>query len=275
VADARAGMAALRAAMGDWQVAPPYRVEAAALADGWRALVDAAIAPTADGSLTQLAVIGAVGRECADATVICAAGSMPGDLHRLWKATDPFSYHVEYGYSCMGYEIAGGLGVALADPNRRVVVMVGDASFLMLAQELTTAVAERVPMTVVVVDRSGYASIGSLSRSLGSGGYGTSFRYRSADGTLDGDLLPVDLAAVSRGLGAAVREPTDLDTLAAALADPPPDGPLVVVVRTVPGSPPPGGAFWDVPVAQVSESVDTRAAALRTEKDRAAQRLWP
>ena len=139
-------------------------------------------------------MIGTVGRECADATVICAAGSMPGDLHRLWKATDPYSYHVEYGYSCMGYEIAGGLGVALADPRRRVVVLVGDASFLMLAQELTTAVAERVALTVVVVDNAGYASIGSLSRSVGSGGFGTAFLYRTPDGTLTGDPLPVDLA---------------------------------------------------------------------------------
>ena len=213
VADARAGLAALSAALGDWKVDPGYRSESAGLASGWRAQVDAAVAPTADGSLTQHAVIGAVGRECSDATVICAAGSMPGDLHRLWKAGDPFSYHVEYGYSCMGYEIAGGLGVALADPDRRVVVLVGDASFLMLAQELTTAVAERVALTVVVVDNAGYASIGSLSRSVGSGGFGTSFRYRSADGTLGGDPLPVDLATVSRGLGATVREPADLGGL--------------------------------------------------------------
>jgi 3D-(3,5/4)-trihydroxycyclohexane-1,2-dione acylhydrolase (decyclizing) len=274
VADARAGLAAVRSAVGDWQVPDDYRQEAISLADGWRAAVDAALAPTEDGSLTQHAVIGVVGRECGDATVICAAGSMPGDLHRLWKATDTFSYHVEYGYSCMGYEIAGGLGVALADPDRRVVVMVGDASFLMLAQELTTAVAEKVAMTVVVVDNSGYASIGSLSRSVGSGGYGTAFRYRSPDGTIAGENLPVDLAAVARGLGAAVREPTDLADLAAALGDPPADGPVVVVVRTVPGGPPPGGAFWDVPVAQISESADTVAAFQRFEKDRAAQRLW-
>lgn len=274
VADARAGLAALHTALGDWSVSDDYRAEATALADGWRAVVDAALAAPADGAMTQHAVIGVVGRECGDATLICAAGSMPGELHRLWKASDPFSYHVEYGYSCMGYEIAGGLGVALAEPGRRVVVMVGDASFLMLAQELTTAVAERVPLTVVVVDNSGYGSIGSLSRSVGSGGYGTAFRYRSDDGALDGGTLPVDLATVSRGLGAVVREPADLAGLAAALSDPPVDGPVVIVVRTIPGSPTPGGAFWDVPVAQVSESADTRAAALRYEKDRAAQRLW-
>ncbi len=274
IADARAGLTALRTAIGDWAVDPGYRTEWADLASGWRAQVDAAVAPTVDGSLTQHAVIGTVGRECADATVICAAGSMPGDLHRLWKATDPFSYHVEYGYSCMGYEIAGGVGVALADPDRRVVVLVGDASFLMLAQELSTAVAERVALTVVVVDNAGYASIGSLSRSVGSGGYGTAFRYRTDDGTLSGDPLPVDLAAVARGLGAIVREPVDLDGLAAALADPPDDGPLVVVVRTVPGRPAPGGAFWDVPVAQVSQSLDTRSARVQYEKDLASQRLW-
>jgi 3D-(3,5/4)-trihydroxycyclohexane-1,2-dione acylhydrolase (decyclizing) len=275
VADARAGLSALHATLGTWSVEPGYRAEAVELADGWRTLVDAALAPPDGGSLTQHAVIGVVGRECADATVICAAGSMPGDLHRLWKAGDPFSYHVEYGYSCMGYEIAAGLGVALAAPGRRVVVMVGDASFLMLAQELTTAVAERVPLTVVVVDNAGYASIGSLSRAVGSQGYGTAFAFRAPGGSLDGGQLPVDLAMVSRGLGATVREPATLAEVSPALANPPDDGPLVVVVRTVPGPLPPGGAFWDVPIAEVSESSTTMAAALRYEKDRAAQRFWP
>ncbi len=273
-ADARSGIAALSAVLGDWAAPGQHRSHAQDLASTWRAEVDAVVAPTPDSSLTQHAVIGAVNEVRGEATVICAAGSMPGDLHRLWRASDPFSYHVEYGYSCMGYEIAGGLGVALAEPNRPVVVLVGDASFLMLAQELTTAVAEHVGMTVVLVDNSGYASIGSLSASVGSERFGTAFGYRGPDGHLDGGPLPVDLAMVARGLGADVAEPADLNALRDELAVPVADRPRVLVVHTVPGSPPPGGAYWDVPVAQVSSLAQAQAAHTRYEQERSAQRLW-
>src|SRR5699024_10533168 len=118
--------------------------------------------------------------------VVCAAGSMPGDLHKLWRPRDPKQYHVEYGYSCMGYEVAGGLGVKMAAPDRDVFVLVGDGSWLMLSQEIVTSVQEGMPIVVVLVENGGYASIGGLSQSVGSGGFGTRYRYRTSSGHLDG-----------------------------------------------------------------------------------------
>src|SRR5208282_316914 len=137
--------------------------------------------------------------------VVCAAGSLPGDLHKLWRTRDPKGYHVEYGYSCMGYEIAGGLGVKLAAPDREVYVLVGDGSYLMLSSELVTAVQEGIKLIVVLVQNHGFQSIGALSRSVGVQGFGTSYRYRDPEsGQLDGELLPVDLAANAASLGASV-----------------------------------------------------------------------
>src|SRR5205809_7538492 len=118
--------------------------------------------------------------------VVCAAGSMPGDLHKLWRTRDAKGYHVEYGYSTMGYEIAGGLGVRLADPSREVYVMVGDGSYLMMAQEIVTSIQEHAKLTIVLVDNEGFASIGGLSRSKGNAGFGTRYRYRTG-GSLGDD----------------------------------------------------------------------------------------
>ena len=158
------------------------------------------------GLLTQSAVIGMV-NELSDPrdVVVCAAGSMPGDLHKLWRTRDPKGYHVEYGYSCMGYEVAGGLGVRLACPDRDVFVMVGDGSYLMMATELATAVQEGIKVITVLVQNHGFASIGALSESLGSQRFGTRYRYRNAEtGRLDGDLLPIDLAANAASFGLEV-----------------------------------------------------------------------
>ena len=133
---------------------------------------------------------------------------MPGDLHKLWRTRDRKGYHVEYGYSCMGYEVAGGIGVRMASPDRDVFVMVGDGSYLMMATELVTAVQEGVKVIVVLVQNHGFASIGSLSESLGSQRFGTSYRYRDDSGRLAGDKLPVDLAANAASLGAEVIKVT-------------------------------------------------------------------
>ena len=134
--------------------------------------------------------------------VVQAAGSMPGDLQMLWRARDPKQYHVEYGYSCMGYEIAGGLGAKMAAPDREVFVLVGDGSYLMMAQEIVTAVSEGIKLNIVLVQNQGFGSIGSLSESLGSQRFGTRYRYRDpSSGLLDGDVLPVDLAANAASLG--------------------------------------------------------------------------
>src|SRR5207247_5078371 len=155
--------------------------------------------------------------------VVCAAGSMPGDLHKLWRTRDPKGYHVEYGYSCMGYEIAGGLGVKLAAPEREVYVMVGDGSYLMLSSEIVTAVQEGLKLTIVLVDNHGFNSIGALSRSLGTDGFGTQYRFRR-NGSLGVDseeepaqVLPVDLATNAESLGARVIRCGSIDDLRAGL----------------------------------------------------------
>ena len=166
--------------------------------------------------------------------VVCAAGSMPADLHKLWRTRDPKQFHLEYGNSCMGYEIPGAIGIRLADPDREVFAMVGDAGYLMNPGELVTAVAERVKIIVVLVQNHGYASIGSLSEASGNGRFGTRFRYREADGT-DGEVLPVDLAANAASLGAKVLTPRTVGELADALKEArEADGPVVVHVETDP-----------------------------------------
>jgi 3D-(3,5/4)-trihydroxycyclohexane-1,2-dione acylhydrolase (decyclizing) len=213
--------------------------------------------------------------------VVCAAGSMPGDLHKLWRTRDSKGYHVEYGYSTMGYEIAGGLGVKLADPTREVYVLVGDGSYLMMAQEIVTSVQERLKLTVVLVDNEGFASIGGLSRSKGTAGFGTRYRYRS-DGSLgddaahsNGEPLPVDLALNAQGLGAHVIRTRSIEELRDALVAAKAIDRTVVIhvpVDRYEGVPSYEG-WWDVPVAEVSESSEVRKA--REEHERGlARRRW-
>ncbi|GAB2954663.1 3D-(3,5/4)-trihydroxycyclohexane-1,2-dione acylhydrolase (decyclizing) [Micromonospora polyrhachis] len=275
-ADARAGLLELTEQLAGWSLPVARRKRAATLVAGWDAAVDAGRAATG-GPLTQAQVIGAVNdaAEAAD-VVVCAAGSMPGDLHRQWRAARPGQYHVEYGYSCMGYEIAGGLGVRLADPEAEVFVLVGDGSYLMMAQELATAIAEGLKLTVVLVDNRGYASIGELSEQVGGERFGTSYRARHPDtGRLDGPDLPVDLAANAASLGAQVDRPATLDELRTALAKArSAAGTTVVYVRTgLTGDPgPPSDAWWDVPVAQVGTTSQLSAAQSGYAEGKATQR---
>ncbi len=280
VADARVGLRALAEALAGHRVAPEYAERARALAAEWDAVVERAYHPADRRSplLTQAEVIGAVNEETAPRdVVVCAAGSMPGDLHKLWRTRDPKGYHVEYGYSCMGYEIAGGLGVKLAAPDRHVVVMVGDGSYLMMSSELVTALAEGVPLTVVLVDNHGFASIGALSESVGSQRFGTAYRYRDRrSGRLDGEVLPVDLAANAASLGADAIRASTVDELRAGLRKARDAGrATVIVVETDPLAPAPASpAWWDVPVAEVSELDSTRAARAGYDEAKRAQRRY-
>lgn len=246
VADAREALRALD--LADWRAPREWRTKAARLTEDWWRR-----ASFPGPELTQPAVLETL-REVMHPSdvVVNAAGSMPGDLHRLWKARDPKGYHVEYGYSCMGYEIAGGLGVKLADPSREVFVLVGDGSYLMLAQEIATAVQEGVKLVVVLVDNHGFASIGNLSESVGARRLGTAYRMRGASGELDGPPLPVDLAANAASLGADVLRATSRESLTSALVKARESARTTVVyVETVPGGDAPGSeAWWDVPVAQ-------------------------
>ncbi|HME47618.1 3D-(3,5/4)-trihydroxycyclohexane-1,2-dione acylhydrolase (decyclizing) [Mycobacterium sp.] len=278
IADAREAIEALDAELPGYTVATDYRDEAARLARGWDDTVAAAYRIDDDSAgLNQNQVIGLANTlsEPQD-VIVCAAGSMPGDLHKLWRTRDPKGYHVEYGYSCMGYEVAGGLGAKMACPDRDVFVMVGDGSYLMMATELVTAVQEGVKLIVVLVQNHGFASIGSLSESLGSQRFGTAYRYRTGDGRLGGAKLPVDLAANAASLGAEVirvataAEFTDAVKLAKAN-----DTTTVIHVETDPTvSAPSSESWWDVPVSEVSELDSTRAARQTYVQHKAAQRSY-
>lgn len=235
VGDARVVLDALRDALAGHRVDPDWERTAREQAAAWAGEVVRLVSPTAGRRLpSQAEVIGAI-NDAAGQTgvVVCAAGSAPGDLHKLWRARDPAGkgYHIEYGYSCMGYEIPGGIGVKLAAPERDVFVLVGDGSYLMLPGELVTAVAERIPLVIVLVDNHGYASIGALSRSIGSAGFGTHYRRAlsaalpldAADGASLADPtaseeLPLDLAANAESLGARVVRAQTIDELRTALA---------------------------------------------------------
>lgn len=274
VADARTGLAGLRASLAGYTVPDDYREEARVLTARWNAAVDHARALGHGPLPSQPEVIGAVNDAAGERdVVVCAAGSMPGDLHKLWRTRDPKGYHVEYGYSCMGYEIAGGLGVRMADPSREVFVLVGDGSYLMMAQEIATAVAEGVKLVVVLVQNHGYASIGGLSESVGAQRFGTAFRARTPTG-LDGPTLPVDLAANAASLGAdAVRAATVEELRAALRRARSAERTTVVHVETDPSVPAPDSeTWWDVPVAEVSALESTREARARYEKRREARR---
>lgn len=278
VGDARSSLERLARALEGWSVEDAYRRETKALAAEWEAKVEVAYHLGHHPLPAQSEVIGVV-NEVSRPTdvVVCAAGSMPGDLHKLWRARDPNGYHVEYGYSCMGYEIAAGLGVKLAAPERDVYVMVGDGSYLMMAQELVTAVQERVKLTVVLVDNHGFASIGALSSTVGSQRFGTSYRFRSEQtGRLDGALLPIDFAANAESLGVEVHRARGIEELRAALvAARSSTGPVLVRIETDPLVPAPSSeSWWDVPVAEVAHLESTLEARASYEEGKAHQRRY-
>jgi 3D-(3,5/4)-trihydroxycyclohexane-1,2-dione acylhydrolase (decyclizing) len=278
VADARAAVSALAAALAGWSTDAAYREEARRLAAAWDEVVGRAYALGHQPRPAQCEVIGAVNDAAGPAdVVVCAAGSMPGELHRLWRTRDPKGYHVEYGYSCMGYEIAGGLGVKMADPGREVFVLVGDGSYLMMAQELVTTVQEGIKIIVILVQNHGFASIGGLSETVGVQRFGTRYRYRDAQtGRLDGGVLPVDLAANAESLGVRVFRAETIEEFRSALAEARRQaGPVLVHIETDPMvAAPASEAWWDVPVAEVSELDSTRQARAAYEAAKLAQRPY-
>ena len=278
IADARAALDELRSRLAGVSSSSEYRQAVVARTSAWSAEVDRLIAPRDVAPLAQAEVVGAVNQAANPADVVVgAAGSLPGDLHKLWRAQRPNTYHVEYGYSCMGYEIAGGLGVKMADPSCEVYVMVGDGSYLMMAQEIVTSVQEGFKLIIVLCDSQGYASIGALSRAVGSGGFGTQYRYRDlATGGLTGSPLPVDLAANAESLGAIVHRVTDRAGLTAALpAARGADRTTVIYVPVDPLAGVPGyESWWDVPVAEVSDQDSVREARARWEQGRQRQRHY-
>jgi 3D-(3,5/4)-trihydroxycyclohexane-1,2-dione acylhydrolase (decyclizing) len=278
VADARAGLDALGQGMAGYRVGESYATRAVGLAAEWRQVTDRAYHLGHQPLPAQTEILGALNEFMDERDVVVqAAGSMPGDLQMLWRARDPKQYHVEYGYSCMGYEIAGGLGAKLAAPDREVFVLVGDGSYLMMAQEIVTAVAERIKLVIILVDNRGFASIGSLSESLGSQRFGTSYRYRSPDtGLLDGDILPVDLAANAASLGADVLRAGSVAEFRAALGRAKSaDRTTVIYVQADPLAPVPSSqAWWDVPVAEISALASTQKAREAYDEAKRGQRPY-
>ncbi|MYU25055.1 3D-(3,5/4)-trihydroxycyclohexane-1,2-dione acylhydrolase (decyclizing) [Streptomyces sp. SID8352] len=276
VCDARAGLTALAEGLSGHRVAPVYEAEYRAGRARWEETVVSAFA-AGDGSgvPTQTQVLGALDSVVGDEDVVVnAAGSLPGDLHRLWRARSPHQYHVEYGYSCMGYEIPAALGVLQAAPGAPVWALVGDGTYLMNPTEIVTAVQEDLPLRLVLVQNHGYASIGGLSEAVGAGGFGTAFRHRAADGSFTGAPLPVDLAANAASLGMAVLRARTVRELREALAAAREAvRPTCVYVETAPDPAAPGAhAWWDVPVAEVSALPSTTAARERYDREAAARR---
>jgi 3D-(3,5/4)-trihydroxycyclohexane-1,2-dione acylhydrolase (decyclizing) len=283
VGDARATLEALERALDGYEVEAEYREQSRRANADWDREVERLYTLDHGPLPAQSEVLGVVNSFSGpEDVVVCAAGSMPGDLHKLWRTRDPKGYHVEYGYSTMGYEIAGGLGVKMAAPEREVYVMCGDGSYLMMNSEIVTSIQEGYKLTVVLVDNSGFSSIGALSRSVGSQGFGTHYRYRkNASIGLDsedesGEVLPVDLATNAESLGAHVSRTTSVDELRDALKDArQADGTVVIHIPVdryegVPDY----ESFWDVPVAEVSEMETVVAARKEYEQNRRAERRY-
>ncbi|RWR15998.1 3D-(3,5/4)-trihydroxycyclohexane-1,2-dione acylhydrolase (decyclizing) [Microbacterium enclense] len=281
VSDARRGIEALEAGLTGWHVTADYARRIAVEKSEWDAVVDRALAPTGGELLGQPEIIGAV-HSVSDPTdvLVQAAGSLPGDLHKLWRVRDPLGYHVEYAFSTMGYEIAGGLGVRRADPDRDVLVLVGDGSYLMLHTELVTAVAEGLKIIVVLIQNHGYASIGHLSETVGSERFGTKYRAQDPETLdfVDERFVPVDLAANARSYGVDVIEvhpgPDAVRDLRAAVRRAKQS--VTTTLIHVDADPlrygPDGGGWWDVPVAAASTLTSTREARADYERLRTAQR---
>ncbi|MFJ2900504.1 3D-(3,5/4)-trihydroxycyclohexane-1,2-dione acylhydrolase (decyclizing) [Streptomyces sp. NPDC087218] len=272
VADARTALEALTTALAErnHRVDPAYETEYTDAKEEWERRVTAAFtAPDPHARPTQAQVLGLLdGLVTEDDVLINAAGSLPGDLHKLWRTRSPRQYHVEYGYSCMGYEIPAAIGVQLAAPDRPVWALVGDGTYLMNPTEIVTAVQQELPVKLVVLQNHGYASIGGLSEAVGAERFGTAYRHRAADGTFTGPPLPVDLAANAGSLGMRVLRARSVRDLREALREArAADRPTCVYVETetadTVSGPPPAQAWWDVPVAETA----TRPPAVRAREE--------
>jgi 3D-(3,5/4)-trihydroxycyclohexane-1,2-dione acylhydrolase (decyclizing) len=274
--DARVTITELQSAVGNYQVELAYRDKIHKLRAQWETEVDRIYALAKEPPITQGEVIGIVNNflEASD-IVVCAAGSLPGDLHKLWRTRQPGGYHMEYGYSCMGYEIAGGLGAKMAAPGREVYVLVGDGSYLMMAQEIVTSIQEGYKINIVLLDNHGFSSIGGLSRACGNEGMGTDYRYRRGE-KYDGDILPVDFAANAASLGAwTTRARTAEELKGALVAGRKQDRTSVVVIETAYDQRVPGyESWWDVPIAEVSEKHAVKAARKDYEEKRKKERFF-
>ena len=275
--DARETLDELLKTLGGHRVSDAYQAEIGRLRAEWDKEVDRIYSRRVGPPVSQGEVIGLLNSMLGPRDVIvCAAGSLPGDLHKLWRTRDPKGYHLEYGYSCMGYEIAGGLGVKMADPSREVYVLVGDGSYLMMAQEIVTSLQEKIKLNIVLLDNHGFSSIGGLSRACGSEGFGTEYRYRGNG--MNGAIIPVDFVANAASLGAhSVRAHTHEQLAEALVAMKKQERTSVVVVETDINDRVPGyESWWDVPIAEVSEMKTVQEAQRTYSQARGGERFfWP
>lgn len=274
--DARVTLEELQHAVAGYKIEDSYRGRIAGFRADWEREVDRIYGLRKDPPIMQGEVIGVVNSFTEPSDIlVCAAGSLPGDLHKLWRTRQPGGYHLEYGYSCMGYEIAGGLGAKMAHPSREVYVLVGDGSYLMMAQEIVTSLQENYKLNIVLLDNRGFSSIGGLSRGCGNEGMGTNYRYRRGE-DYDGEILPVDFVANAASLGAwAVRARTGEEVRAALVSARQQARTSVVVVETSYDQRVPGyESWWDVPIAEVSERESVKAARRKYEEARKKERLF-
>ncbi len=274
--DARVTIEELHHTVGNHQVEESYRGTMNEFRARWEIEVDRIYGLHQAPPITQGEVIGVVNNliEPSD-IVVCAAGSLPGDLHKLWRTRQPGGYHMEYGYSCMGYEIAGGLGAKMADPTREVFVLIGDGSYLMMAQEIVTSLQEGYKLNIILLDNHGFSSIGGLSRSCGNEGMGTNYRYRRGE-KYDGEVLPVDFVANAASLGAWTARARTADELKTAVVTgrKQPRTSVVVVETSYDERVPGYESWWDVPVAEVSERDAVKAARRAYEEARKKERFF-
>jgi len=264
VGDARAVLEQLVTELAGWRVPDEWKETISAARERWDAARRAIVEPSGNGTsrrLRQVEVIRILNERLGpDGTIVHAAGGLPGDLHKLWVSRSSSDYHSEYGYSCMGYEIAGALGVKMARPEREVYALVGDGSYLMLHSELVTSLQEGLKITVVLIDNGGFQCIHGLQRQCGGRSFGNEFRRRR-NGRLDGELLAVDYAANAASLGAAAMRAESEAELGRALEDARRETRSVLIhVPVEPGAPVPSYAWWDVPAAEPA-AAERRAAA--------------
>jgi 3D-(3,5/4)-trihydroxycyclohexane-1,2-dione acylhydrolase (decyclizing) len=279
VADAREALTALTERLDGWHTTPQNRQEAIDLDASWQQSVEQCYHRGHTPLPAQTEVFGVLNELMAPTDVVInAAGSMPGDLQCLWRASTPEQYHVEYAYSCMGYEIPAAMGVKMAlGEDAEVVAIVGDGTYQMLPMELATIVSEGLKVIIVLLDNGGYASIGALSESRGSQRFGTRYRMRNPEtGRLDGEHVPFDLAANAASWGVDVLDCDGIEQfrenyLKAAAST----RPTALYIKTnLYGPHPPGSAWWDVPVAQASELESTRIAFQEYVDEKAPQRHY-
>jgi 3D-(3,5/4)-trihydroxycyclohexane-1,2-dione acylhydrolase (decyclizing) len=280
IGDADATVEALTQALmkADYRTSPDYERQVHQLKSEWDGAVDLQRDGSRHGPLTQANVIGIVNEfSHPEDVVVCAAGSLPGDLLKLWRTEDPKGYHLEYGYSCMGYEIAGGLGVKMADPAREVFVMVGDGGYLMLSNEIVTSLQEGYKLTIVLVDNHGFQCIRGLQEAAGSPAFGNELRYRDEhSGRLEGPYMPVDFVKNAESLGAQVYRADTRDALRNALqaAAQVRQTVLIYVPVDVDAKVPSFEGWWDVPVAEVSGEKGVQSSFRAYQEAKQKQRLY-